>query len=85
MGRGMAAMVTGRVVPIAMRRMFQITNKFLMFCCSIDMAVKCPHRAVSNSADDEPYHENAFEHSDSLHHLNLVFEKIGNYLISFTC
>jgi hypothetical protein len=54
MRRGMAAMVTGRVVPIVMRRVLHITNKLLMFSCSIDMAVKCPHRAVSNSADDEP-------------------------------
>ena len=80
MRRGMAAMVTGGVVPIVMRRVLHITRNLLMFCCSIAMAVKCPHRAVSSSADDKPYHENAFEHNESLHHLNLVFEKTGKWV-----
>jgi len=77
-------MITGGVIPIVIRRMIHITNKLLMFCCPIDMAVKCPHRPVSNGAGNEPYHENAFEHNESLHHINF-FEKIGHYRISFTC
>jgi len=63
-------MITGGVIPIVIRRMIHITNKLLMFCCPIDMAVKCPHRPVSNGAGNEPYHENAFEHNESLHHIN---------------
>jgi hypothetical protein len=81
----MAAMVTGGVIPIVIRRVIHITDNVLMFSCSIDMAVKCPHRPVSSGADDEPYHENAFEHNESLHHIISIFEKIGDYRISFTC
>jgi hypothetical protein len=81
----MTAMVTGGVIPIVIRRVIHITDNVLMFSCSIDMAVKCSHRPVSSGADDEPYHENAFEHNESLHHINSVFEKIGDYRISFTC
>jgi hypothetical protein len=37
------------------------------------MAVKCPHRPVSEGADDEPYHEKAFEHAEILQHIGPSF------------
>ena len=36
-------MITNAVIPIVIRRVAHITRNLLMFCCSIDMAVKCPH------------------------------------------
>lgn len=61
-------MVAGGMIPIIIRRVPHITDNALMFIYFIEMAVKRPHRSVSEDAGDEPYHEKAFEHEGSLPH-----------------
>ena len=70
MGRDMTAMVAGGMIPIIIWRVPHITDNAQLFCDLIDMAVKRPHRAVANGAENEPYHEKALEHIGSLHHFD---------------
>lgn len=63
-------MVAGGVPPVAIRCMVHIVGNGLMFSCFIDMAVKRPHRPVANGAENEPYHEKAFEHAESLQQID---------------
>jgi len=55
-------MVACGLIPIVIRCVTHTTNIILMFIYFIDMAVKRPHRSVSEDAGDEPYHEKPFKH-----------------------
>lgn len=50
--RGMAAMVAGGMIPIAIRRVIHIADNIMMFSDFIDMAVKRPGRAVPKGTGD---------------------------------
>jgi hypothetical protein len=63
----MAAMVAGGMIPILTRSVIHTANKALMFIDFIDMAMKCPHRPITEGADNEPYHEKPFKHFSSIH------------------
>jgi hypothetical protein len=66
----MTAMVAGGLISIVIQRVTHIADNALMFIYFIAMAVKCPHRSVSEDAGDEPYHEKAFEHHYTIHNIN---------------
>jgi hypothetical protein len=66
----MTAMVTGVLIPMLTRCVIHTTDKALMFNCFIDMAVKRPHRPATEGTDDEPYHDELFEHYSSIHNIH---------------
>jgi hypothetical protein len=70
----MTAKVAAWVIPILIRCVIHINGKTLVLRYLVGMAVKRPHRPVSEGADDEPYHEKAFEHAGILQHIGRVFE-----------
>ena len=55
-------MITGGMVAVITRRMIHITDNVLVLVCFVDMAIKRPHRPVTEGAYDEPEHEKALEH-----------------------
>ena len=60
-------MVAGGLTTIVIRRLIHITNNALMFIKFIGMAVKRPHRSISEDAGDKPYHEKPFNHNNITH------------------
>jgi len=62
-------MVAGCVILIIIRHFTHIASDTLVLFYLVEMAIKCPHRPVSESANNEPYHENTFEHTDILHNI----------------
>ncbi|MEN8106547.1 MAG: hypothetical protein ABFS22_00910 [Pseudomonadota bacterium] len=65
----MTAMVAGYVILIIIRHFTHIASDTLVLFYLVEMAVKRPHRPVSESANNEPYHKKTFEHVDILHNI----------------
>jgi len=71
-------MITGVVNATVIRRIACPIDNGRVFACLIDMAIKRPHRPVTEGADDEPNYKNALEHAESLHHIKGMFGGIGS-------
>jgi hypothetical protein len=69
----MTAVITGWMLFISIWCVVNIADYTIMLSCFIDMAVKRPHRAVTCGAEDEPDHENAFEHAGNLPQIDWIF------------
>ena len=55
--RGMTAVVAGMIVCIL--HVAGIVANIMVFICFNDMSVPCPHRPVTDGAENEPDHEKA--------------------------
>jgi hypothetical protein len=62
----MTAMIADRMLIITIRCVIHITDYITMFSNFINVTIKRPHRAVADGAENEPYHEEAFEHAENL-------------------
>lgn len=71
-------MIAGMVVPVPSRFIALGTDAGVMFGRFIDMAVKRPCRAIADSGENEPNHENAPGHSASLACIGDEREKHSN-------
>jgi len=56
--------------------MIHITDNILVLVCFIDVAIKRPHRPVTEGAYDEPEHEKALEHVPSLSGIAWIVEVV---------
>lgn len=68
--RGMTAVIAGGMLFISIWCVVNITDYITMFSNFINVTVKRPHRAVADGAENEPYHEEAFEHAENLPETN---------------
>ena len=66
----MTAVIADRMLIIAIRCVIHVTDHTTMFSNFINVTVKRPHRAVAGCAENEPYHEKAFEHAENLPETN---------------
>lgn len=70
-------MITGGMIPVVIRCMTRMTrNARVPVYCSV-MAVKRPHRSVSEDAGDKPYREKTVKHCNSIHNSRGTPESVG--------